>query len=57
MTDEEKIKLLLLLDSISKKLTNLEQKLSAVEKENWSMATHIVKLENRINELESDSNV
>ena len=57
MTDYEKQKLLDLLDSFSKKLVSLEQKITTLERENFQMAQYVAKLEGRINELESDSNL
>jgi BMFP domain-containing protein YqiC len=57
MTEENFNRLMALLDSMSKKLTSLKQKVSALEKENWSLATYVGKLEVRINELESNSDV
>jgi hypothetical protein len=57
MTDYEKQKLLDLLDSFSKKLVSLEQKITILERENFQMAQYVSKLEGRINELESDSDI
>ena len=49
--------LVTLLERMSNKLTEIEQKTIALERENWSMATYIAKLEGRIRELESDSDI
>lgn len=57
MTDEEKVKLLMLLDSMSKKLTSIEQKADILDREILRMANYILKLEARIRELESNSDV
>ena len=57
MTSENFDRLMALLDNMSQKLTSLEQKVKNLDKENWTMATHIIKLENRINELESNSDL
>lgn len=57
MTSENFDRLMALLDNMSKKLISLEQKITTLERENFQMANYVAKLEARINELESDSDV
>jgi len=57
MTEENFNRLMTLLDGMSKKLTILEQTTNSLDREILRIANYVLKLEDRIRELESDSNV
>lgn len=57
MNDDEKQRLIDLLDNISKRLLSVEQKAIVLERENFKLAIWLHKVETKLHELESDSDV